>query len=99
MKDDSRLVEADNIDTIGNTVFLAAAFTRFLDRDRETVFPREFVERLLELGECVPIAGNQQQHRKFGAQGRHAALFNIAATIQNGLADILNNARSIGTNC
>jgi hypothetical protein len=99
MEHDARLIQAHDIDAIRDAVFLAAPFTGLLDRNGEPVFHGKLVEGLLQLGERVPVAGNQQQDRKLGAKRCHAALFNIAAALENRLADILNNARPVATNC
>ena len=96
---DTRLVQAHDIDAIRDAVVLTAPFAGFLDRNGEPVFHGELVECLLELGERVPVAGYQKQDRKLGAKRRHAAFFNIAAALENCLADVLNNARSVATNC
>ena len=82
-----------------DAVVLSAPFTGFLDGDSEAVFPGEVVQRLFEPGQRVPVARNQQQHGEFGAKGGHPALFNIATAIENRLADVLDDTRSVSTNC
>ena len=68
LEDDSRLIKANNVDTIGYAVFVVVAASGLLQVDNQVMRLAQIFERLLELCRRVPVAGNQHQNREFGAQ-------------------------------
>ena len=63
--------------------------------DRE---PRSFAQLLqlaLELGERVPVAGHEQQHRELVAERGHAALEDVAAAFDHDAGQVENEARAV----
>ena len=68
LEDDSRLIKANNVDTIGYAVFVVVAASGLFQVDNQVMRLAQIFERLLELCGRVPVAGNQHQNGEFSAQ-------------------------------
>ena len=55
----------------------------------------ELLELALELGERVPVAVDQQQHRKLVAERGHAAFADAAAAVGDGLGKFVDHADAV----
>ena len=48
--------------------------------------------------ERVPVSGNEEEHREFRSEGRHAALLDVAAARQDDLRKVLDDTSTIRSN-
>ena len=98
MENNTRLIEAHDIDAVRNAVFLIITHTGFLQIDGQALDARQLVELFLKLGKGVPVTGDQQEYREFGTECGHPALFDIAPTGEDRLTNIFHNTRAITAN-
>jgi hypothetical protein len=59
----------------------------------------ELIQIFFEAAQRVPVTGNEQKHREFRAERGHATFFDITPTREYDLGQILNDTRSIISNC
>ena len=97
-KDDSLLIEANDINRVGHTIVTDGTFAGFAYCEAQCVVYRQLLETALKSIQRVPVARDQHEHCELGAEGRHATLFDVAAAAQDDLANVLYDASSIGTN-
>ena len=55
----------------------------------------ELGEFALELGERVPVAGDEQQHRKLVAKRRHAAFEDVAPAVDHDTGQVEDQAGAV----
>ena len=58
----------------------------------------QLVAGRFQLVEGVPVAGHEHQHGELAAERRHAALFDVAAAVEDDFRQIVDYAGAIRTN-
>ena len=66
-----------------------------LQVDAEARGVGEPLELGFELGERMPVAGDEQQHRELAAEVRHAALADVAAALVDDAGQLVNHAGAV----
>ena len=71
-------------------------------RRRLTVMPARIAQLLqlgLELGERVPVARDQQQHRELAAERAHPAVDDVAGAVEHDAGEVVDEAGAVAAEC
>ena len=90
--DDARMIERDHINRIGQQIAPGGPLAGALAENRQAKLALQFGQRIFDLGEGVPLAFDQEHRGEFAAEYRHAAVFDVAALLQDGLGEQVDDA-------